>query len=259
MACTVEKYLSVFQGWLGRCESNGSHKAIIDIYNSHSPLPMNYKVRYNDAWCDTTVSAAAIVAGCSDIIGKECGVERHVAIWKKMGIWDEDGSRRPKPGDIIVFSWRTDRQPNNAFADHVGIVESVNNNSITTIEGNNSSSVRRRVIPIGWGYIRGYAHPKYLPSTGKKSVTDIAKEVLKGKWGNGADRVKNLTNAGYDPVSVQNEVNRLCSNKPSKSVTDVAKEVLKGKWGNGSDRVKNLKKAGYDPVSVQKEVNRLLS
>ena len=43
----------------------------------------------------------------------------------------------------------------------------------------------------------------------KKSVLQIAKEVILGKWGNGATRKKKLTDAGYDYSEVQNEVNKL--------------------------------------------------
>jgi N-acetylmuramoyl-L-alanine amidase len=43
----------------------------------------------------------------------------------------------------------------------------------------------------------------------KKSVAELAKEVIQGKWGNGNDRKKKLTEAGYDYTAVQNEVNRL--------------------------------------------------
>lgn len=43
----------------------------------------------------------------------------------------------------------------------------------------------------------------------KKSESDIAKEVIKGKWGNGAERKKKLTKAGYDYESIQNLVNKM--------------------------------------------------
>lgn len=43
----------------------------------------------------------------------------------------------------------------------------------------------------------------------KKTVTEIAKEVINGKWGNGATRKKKLKAAGYDYNAVQKEVNRL--------------------------------------------------
>lgn len=52
--------------------------------------------------------------------------------------------------------------------------------------------------------------PVSSTSTPKKSVTEVAKEVLAGKWGNGADRKKKLTEAGYNYSEVQAKVNELC-------------------------------------------------
>ena len=93
---------------------------------------------------------------------------------------------------------------------------------ITAIEGNRGEKVDRRVIPLGWGYIRGYAAPQYEkavkgtggnPGTGKKSVEAVAKEVIAGKWGNGEDRKKRLQVAGYDYPAVQAKVNELVKSK----------------------------------------------
>lgn len=42
-----------------------------------------------------------------------------------------------------------------------------------------------------------------------KSVDELAREVLQGKWGNGAERKKRLEAAGYDYAAVQKKVNRL--------------------------------------------------
>ena len=102
--------------------------------------------------------------------------------------------------------------------------------------------------------------PKPTPSH-KKSNTEIAKEVIQGKWGNGAERKKRLEDAGYDYAAVQKEVERLLAKqkKPAKkSVDEVAREVIAGKWGNGAKRVYNLTKAGYNYVAVQKRVNEIL-
>lgn len=50
----------------------------------------------------------------------------------------------------------------------------------------------------------------YTPkTTAKKSVSEIAREVIAGKWGNGNDRKNRLTAAGYDYAAVQAEVNRI--------------------------------------------------
>ena len=43
----------------------------------------------------------------------------------------------------------------------------------------------------------------------KKSVTEIAKEVIQGKWGNGTDRKNRLEKAGYNYNEVQSIVNKL--------------------------------------------------
>lgn len=46
-------------------------------------------------------------------------------------------------------------------------------------------------------------------SSSTKTVDEIAREVIKGKWGNGADRKKRLTAAGYNYNAVQKRVNEL--------------------------------------------------
>lgn len=43
----------------------------------------------------------------------------------------------------------------------------------------------------------------------KKSIDEIAHEIIQGKWGNGTDRKNRLTNAGYDYNAVQKRVNEL--------------------------------------------------
>lgn len=49
----------------------------------------------------------------------------------------------------------------------------------------------------------------YPAAAAKKSVDTIAREVIQGKWGNGADRKQKLTAAGYDYSAVQKRVNEL--------------------------------------------------
>ncbi len=171
MSRTAQDYLKVWRQWIGKSESNGGFKEIIDLYNSVKPLPLGYQVKYSDEWCDTTVSAAAIKAGMVDLIGRECGCERHIKIFIGKGIWIEDGAITPKVGDIILYNWDQAYQPNDGFADHIGVVESVSAGQITCIEGNKNEMVARRVLSIGNGYIRGFARPVYeaassTPSSG---------------------------------------------------------------------------------------------
>ena len=75
-----------------------------------------------------------------------------------------------------------------------------------TEAGYNYSEVQSRVNEILSG-----------KSTAKKSNVEIANEIYRGvcsdsrwsTWGNGATRVERLKAAGYDPVAVQKEVNKL--------------------------------------------------
>lgn len=98
------------------------------------------------------------------------------------------------------------------------------------------------------------------PVTKEKSVSQLAKEVIAGKWGNGADRKKKLTDAGYSYSKVQAEVNRIVKGetKPEKSNQEIAKEVIKGLWGNGAERKQKLTKAGYNYLEIQKIVNKMM-
>lgn len=52
-------------------------------------------------------------------------------------------------------------------------------------------------------------HLRYTDNVIKKSVHEIALEVIKGKWGNYPERKRLLENAGYDYNEVQNEVNKI--------------------------------------------------
>lgn len=235
MGATAQDVLNVMRSWLGFSEYNGNFKIIIDLYNSVKPLPRRYTVKYTDEWCDTAVSAAAIKAGAQDIIGRECGCEQHIAIFKEKGIWIEDGTIRPEPGYVIVYNWGDFTQPNDGYSDHIGYVESVSGNIITVIEGNKNVSVERRNIPVGWGYIRGYAKPKYDNSSSKpnppqqpsKTITEIAEDVIKGVYGNGDTRKNAIESMGYDYYKVQKEVNRILSGKPSENTESTVKYTVK--------------------------------
>ena len=138
-----------------------AHQQLVNDYNSVKPLPVGYAVKTTDDWCDIFVTTVFQREGLSGLIGRECGVERHIQIFKRLGIWNEDGTTTPKAGDIITFNWDQNSQQNNGFADHIGIVESVSNGIIHTIEGNSNNQVRRNTYRIGHGNIRGFASPRY--------------------------------------------------------------------------------------------------
>jgi GH25 family lysozyme M1 (1,4-beta-N-acetylmuramidase) len=90
--------------------------------------------------------------------------------------------------------------------------------------------------------------------TNEKTIDELAKEVIAGKYGNGETRKKAL---GDKYNQVQERVNQLLK-QPKKSVEEIAKEVIAGKWGNGNDRKTRLINAGYNYNEVQNKVNSLL-
>ncbi len=166
------KVVSIAKGWLGRKESDGSHKAIIDLYNSHKPLARGYAVKYTDAWCATFVSAVFIKAGLTDIAPTECSCSRMIELYKKMGRWQEIDAYVPQPGDLIMYDWQDSGSGDNTGApDHVGMVVSVSGKSMTIIEGNKNDAVSYRNMTINGKYIRGYCCPDYA-SKAKMTVFD---------------------------------------------------------------------------------------
>ena len=138
-----------------------AHHRLVEDYNSVKPLPVGYAVKNTDDWCDIFTTVIFQRQGLSHLVGRECGVERHIQIFKKLGIWNEDGKSTPKAGDIITFNWDQDSQQNDGWADHIGIVEKVENGIIHTIEGNSNNQVKRNMYRIGHGNIRGFASPNY--------------------------------------------------------------------------------------------------
>lgn len=242
---------------MGCVQGTPNHLEILRRYNYHKPLAMNYTVKPTDHWCATFISTLFIVSGHPSYIGgTECSCGRMIELMQKKGIWIEDSKITPQPGDIIFYDW----DGKDGWPEHVGIVEAVYAKTAVVIEGNYNKKVDRRTINLGWDMIRGYGRPIYdiaAMEPPSKPATDIAREVIQGKWGTGRDRVASLKAAGYDPVSIQNLVNAQLSKKLSD--TDIAKEVINGEWGNGIKRTNALIRAGYDHKAIQREVNRLCS
>mgnify|MGYP000905860449 CR=1 FL=1 len=156
-----DRVLAAAAALVGVKGGSAEHHRLVNDYNSVKPLPVGYAVKNSDDWCDIFTTVIFQREGLSDLIGRECGVERHIHIFKRLGIWNEDGNSTPKAGDIITFNWDKDTQQNDGWADHIGIVEKVENGIIHTIEGNSNNVVKRNTYRIGHGNIRGFATPRY--------------------------------------------------------------------------------------------------
>ena len=156
-----DRVLAAAAAMVGVKGGSAEHHRLVNDYNSVRPLPVGYAVKNSDDWCDIFTTVIFQREGLSDLIGRECGVERHIHIFKRLGIWNEDGNSIPKAGDIITFNWDKDTQQNDGWADHIGIIEKVENGIIHTIEGNSNNEVKRNTYRIGHGNIRGFASPRY--------------------------------------------------------------------------------------------------
>ena len=218
-----EKVVNVMRGWVGATMYSAKHKDIVDTYNSHKPLARSYALKMSDAYCAGTISAAWIKADVWQVAVLEVSAPKIVTLAQQKGIWKEDDAYVPKPGDAVAYDWDDKANyastDNKGSPDHVGIVESVSGNTITVIEGNMGSGhvVGRRSLAVNGRYIRGFITPNYASlATSEKTVDELAHEVLDGKWGNGAERKRRLTAAGYDYDAVQKRVNELLAEQKPK-------------------------------------------
>lgn len=116
-----------------------------------------YGFSSREEWC------ACFVSWCADQCGYiEAGMIPKFSLCSAGMEWFEsrgqfmDGSYVPATGDLVFFDWEND-----GSVDHVGIVESVVDGNIYTVEGNSGDKVARRSYPIGYGQIVGYGIPAY--------------------------------------------------------------------------------------------------
>lgn len=180
-----QKIVDKVMSWLGCHEGDAIHKHIIDTYNAHNPA-QGYKVKYTDKWCATTVSAAAIECGYTDIIPTECSCNRMIALAQKMGIWQENDAYVPQKADIVMYDWDDNGiGDNTGIPDHTGyVVSDVKDNKFQVCEGNKSDGVNLRNMSVNGKYIRGYITPKYDDKeTTAAPATSIARPPKKYKFG----------------------------------------------------------------------------
>lgn len=219
MKYSRQKVVDLANSWVGRKESDGSHKYIIDIYNTMKSLPRGTKMQYTWAWCACTWSALAVYLNYLAIIPVEISCYYLVEVAKKMGVWVENDAHVPKPGDGILYDWDDSGVGDNTGSpDHVGTVTYVNKEAgyMVVTEGNYSNAVKKRTISLNGKFIRGFICPKYdnevvsePEKESGKTVKEVAHEVIAGEWGDGSARKKVLEEKGYNYSEVQAEVNRI--------------------------------------------------
>lgn len=122
-----------------------------------------YGFDYHVEWCACFVSWCANECGYIEngIIPQFAWCPSGAAWFRERGLW-QDGSYEPRPGDIIFFDWDdSDTDGQDGEADHVGIVERVENGYVYTVEGNSGDSCRQKSYAVGYYEILGYGTPAY--------------------------------------------------------------------------------------------------
>ena len=212
-----EKVVAAAKAWIGCNEADGSHRQIVDVYNSHRPLARGYALKYTDAWCAGFVSAVAIKLDLTDIMPTEVGVWNMIELYRKLGRWQESDSYVPKPGDVIMYAWSDNGVGDcTSGASHVGIVAACDGKTITVIEGNKANAVGYREIAVNGRYIRGFGLPDYAskatenepvspaPATNKEETIKMELRMLKrGMSGNDVRAAMLLMkDKGYYPYTI---------------------------------------------------------
>ena len=264
MACYADKVVATAIGEIGYKEKGNN----VTKYASY--FDKNYPNFYNTAkqgaeWCDIFVDYCVLVN--SD---NEAEAERVLCQPKKScgagcsfsyNYYKEEGraGKTPKYGAQIFFG--------SSKPTHTGIVVEVKEDSVVTVEGNSDNEVKKHTYKKTSTKIFGYGYPRYTEAaaepapapqpepapaptpapTPTKSVDEVAKEVIDGKWGTGEERKKKLADAGYNYTEVQNRVNELLKtpSKPSTPAQPVGKKytvkvnsVLNVRKGPGTNYTK---------------------
>lgn len=203
MKKTAKNYIANCKKYLGCKESNGSHKKIIDIFNS-SKLK-TFSVSYDDAWCAAFISAMAVESGMDKLIPISANCDEMYKKGVIMGIAIPKDKWIPKLGDIVFYDWNL-----NGELDHVGVVDTMSKSIIHVIEGNKNDSVAYRDISFKNTTITKILRPRY--ETAKRDYKDychVVIDVINGKYGDGNERKTNLEKNGYSYEKVQTIVDIL--------------------------------------------------
>ena len=114
----------------------------------------------------------------------------------------------------------------------------------------NTRAAANAILNAG-GTIKPASKPVPAPAK-PKTISQLADEVIAGKYGSGDARVRAL---GSKYAAVQAEVNRKLNVHTGPSISQLATDVIAGKYGSGAERQRRL---GANYAAVQAEVNRRL-
>ena len=151
--------------------------------------------------------------------------------------------------------------PHRSMELHGGTTESVRSYFIERMQyfaslGNNLVEILHKYFPEEEFRMNTWVRHKIF-----NDDNEVVRQVIRGEWGVGQERIKQLTDAGYNAERIQEKVNLVLQgslNNEPKAMDALAYEVIQGDWGNGEDRKERLEAAGYDYDAVQQRVNEIL-
>lgn len=232
----VEKAMSL----LGTKEGSKGHKQIIADYNK--ACAKGREMGNDTPWCAGFVGGVAQETGneLKDGLGVpvDCSCGKMIEMAKEAGIWEENDAYTPRKGDIVMYDWNDNGKGDDTTGhDHTGIVSSVTAKQFKVVEGNKTKAVdgvdgvAMRTMNINGKNIRGFIAPKFAdevetpseePTKPSKSIDEVAREVIAGKWGNDPERKAKLIELyGEDGRNkIQARVNEILgiSSKPSSNI-----------------------------------------
>lgn len=238
-----------------------------------------------DSKCNVLANCVGYACGrFNEIIGSmkypslNCNAENFIE--RAKNTYGLEISNVPTLGGIMVWQKGSTLSGNDG-AGHVAIVEKIiDSNTIYTSESGYGSSAfwnsTRKNTNGRWGLGSGYVFRGCIvnPAIGKitastatndndianKSVDELAKEVIAGKYGNGEARKKAL-GSRYSEVQARvnkilNSSNSTTNNTSNDELLTLVRKTIRGDFGNGEARKKAL---GSRYSEVQKQVNANLN
>ena len=246
------------------------------FYNTISNGGVSECIKGYPTSSDSDVLANCVGYACgrfNEIIGEmkypylNCNAEDFID--RAKSFYNLEISSVPTVGGIMV--WRKGNTHNDSDgAGHVAIVEKIiDENTIYTSESGYGSAyfwnATRKNDNGNWGMNLSYTfigcikNPSIKEEIIKpslKSLDEIAKDVIKGLYGNYPERKTKLEAEGYNYSLVQSKVNELLTPKKSTQEEDylliLVKRTIRGDYGNGKQRKLNL---GNYYEEVQRQVN----
>ena len=151
--------------------------------------------------------------------------------------------------------------PHRSMELHGGTTESVRSYFIERMQyfaslGNNLAEILHKYFPEEKFHMKTWVRHEIF-----NDDNEIVRQVIRGEWGVGQERIKQLTDAGYNAERIQEKVNLALQGSQindTKTIDTLAYEVIQGDWGNGEERKERLEAAGYDYDTVQQRVNEIL-